>query len=87
MVSSVWAEVIKGKLEKVNIKEHEAVVNGVTFKLARDVSVSREDESKRDHNLLARDLPQYIGYKVYCRGREDNKKSFIADFIRVYTYK
>lgn len=87
LATSVWADVVKGKLEKVNSKSHEIIVGSVKVKTARDVTIFGEDEMKRDHTMSIKALIPYIGYRVYCRGREDEKEGFVADFIKVYMYR
>jgi len=42
---------------------------------------------RRVQNLSVNMLDQYIGHKVYCRGRDDEKKGFTADFIRLYMWR
>ena len=87
LTTSAWADVVKGRLEKVNTKDHEIIVGSVKVKTARDVTIFGEDEMKRSHTISMKALIPYVGYKVYCRGREDAKEGFIADFIKVYMYR
>jgi hypothetical protein len=84
---AAWAEVVKGRLEKVDTKNDEAVVSGIKIKMASDVTITLENQARMGREISIDRLHSFRGKTVYCRGREDAKKGFIADFITIYTWK
>ena len=86
-LSAAWADVVNGRLEKVSGKTHEIVVSGVKVKMANDVTIILEDQARKGRHLLINNLSSYRGRTVYCKGRQDEKAGFIADFVKVYLWR
>lgn len=80
--SICYADVIKGTMEKVDIKTYEITVNGLKVSVAK-ATVFTENDMKVTKNVIVRDLKDHAGEAVVCYGSVDKNNIFEAYKVRV----
>lgn len=82
MCGSCYADVIKGDIEKVNIKDYEMIVNGERVKMPKAI-VFTENDMGVGKTIIIRDLKDHVGEKAICYGSMGKDGVFNAYRIKV----
>lgn len=77
-----YADVVKGDIEKVNIKVYEIIVNGKRVNVSKAI-VFTENESNITKTVIIRDLKDHIGERAVCYGSMDTDKEDVFNAYRV----
>lgn len=77
-----FADVLKGHIEKVNIKNYEIVVNGERVNVSK-ATIFTENDLNVVKNVITRDLKDHEGKKVICYGSIGKDNIFEAYKVKV----
>lgn len=78
------AESLKGRLESVDSKKQEIVVDGVTVKIANNTTLEGESKSGQVMQMTLHNILPYMGTTVKCQGTKTGPKKFTATKVKVY---
>lgn len=82
-VNSVsYADVIKGTIEKTDVKAHKITVNGKIVDVS-NASVFTENDMKVTKVIIMRDLRDHLREEVVCYGSMGKEDTFEAYKVRV----
>lgn len=79
-LSVCFADVVKGTIEKVNIKSYEITVSGTIVKVSK-ASVFTHNDLGLVKNVIIRDINDHLGQSAVCYG--DNNKEGIFEAYKV----
>lgn len=77
-----YADTVKGKIDKVDIKAYEIIVNGQKVNVAR-ADVFTENDMNTTKTIIIRDLKDHKGETAICYGSTDKSGIFTAYKVRV----
>ena len=79
---SCYADSIKGKIEKVEIKSYEMVVNGNLINISKAM-VFTENDLKVTKSVIIRDVKDHVGEVAICYGSVGKDNVFRAYKVRI----
>ena len=79
---SCYADMVRGTIEKVNIKEYYIIVNGNKVDVSK-ATVSTENDMNVVKNVIIRDLKDHKGEIAVCYGSFGKENTLIAYKVRV----
>lgn len=77
-----YADVIKGAIEKTDVKAHKITVNGTVIDVSK-ATVFTQNEMNTTKNIIMRDLKDHVREKAVCYGSMDKEGVFVAYKVKV----
>lgn len=82
VAGSCYADVVKGIIEKVDLRAYQIVVNGNIVDVSRAIVFSDNDMNVTK-TIIIRDLKDHKGEKAVCYGSVGKENIFIAYKVKV----
>jgi hypothetical protein len=80
--SACYADIIKGTIEKVDLKIYELTVSGKKIDVSK-ATVFTENGMNTTKNVIIRDLKDHVGETAFCYGSINKEGVFSAYKVRV----
>lgn len=77
-----YADVIKGTIEKTDVKAHKITVNGNVIDVSK-ATVFTQNEMNTTKNIIMRDLKDHVREEAVCYGSMDKEGVFVAYKVKV----
>ena len=80
--SACYAEIVKGTIERVNIKVYQVIVGGRVVNVSKAM-VFTENDMGTTKSIIIRDIKDHIGEKAICYGTEGKDNTLDAYKVRI----